>query len=204
MSVWTVSYGRGLGLVADGSFEDPTNARTIQLAALGLVAIAVLLGIGTWWWWKQSKAEHPALGPLEVMGTKKWWKSDFTERRRRLEAVRPPHDDEQADAPVPLDLDHVMTRDDPHSFDDLLDPTAAESAEAAEAVDAVAPADPAGPEDPAAPLEPGEPVDATADRQDAPIAAAVAVLDGPAPVEAVDATAGEAAAAASAAEPSAA
>lgn len=226
-----MSYGRGLGLVADGSFEDPANARIIQLAALGLFVIAVLLGVGTWWWWKQSKVEHPALGPLEVMGTKRWWKSDFTERRRALEAVRPAHeDDEVAEAPVPLDLDQVLTRDDPHSFDDLLDPTAAEPEPAADAApaegeaadvadasgvavaavavaavdgdatgavdepaaEAVAddgdqPADEpaAEPADVIEAADVSEPADASSDLQDAPVATAVAVLDGPAP-EAAD------------------
>lgn len=127
MSVWTTA-----GIIADGTFDDPENARIIYLAAGGLLLLAVALGAGTWFWWRNAKVEHPALGPLEVMGTRRWWKSDFNDRRRRLDAARPlPHadgDDVADGAPVPaepFDLDLVMTRDDPQNFDDLLDPDAA-------------------------------------------------------------------------------
>ena len=122
MSVWTTA-----GLIADGSFDDPENARVIYLAAGGLLLLAVLLGLGTWLWWRSAKVEHPALAPLEVMGTRRWWKGDFTERRRRLDEVRPVHDDGTGLEPeVHVDLDQVMVREDPHSFDDLLDPVAAD------------------------------------------------------------------------------
>lgn len=122
MSVWTTA-----GLIADGSFDDPENARIIYIAAGGLVLVAALLGVGTWLWWRSAKVEHPSLAPLEVMSTRRWWKGDFTERRRRLDEVRPQSDDADAAevaVAVPVDLDQVMLRDDPHSFDDLLDPAA--------------------------------------------------------------------------------
>lgn len=128
MSVWTTA-----GIIADGTFDDPENARIIYLAAGGLLLVAVVLGVGTWIWWRNAKVEHPALGPLEVMGTRRWSRSDFNDRRRRLDAARPPHEsDGDADTAVPaaaIDLESVMTRDDPENFDDLLDPVAAPTPE---------------------------------------------------------------------------
>ena len=123
MSVWTTA-----GIIADGTFDDPENARIIYLAAGGLLLVAVALGVGTWIWWRNAKVEHPALGPLEVMGSRRWSRSDFNDRRRRLDAARPPHDDDAADvaaSAAAIDLESVMTRDDPENFDDLLDPDAA-------------------------------------------------------------------------------
>ena len=126
MSVW-----RTAGIIADGTFDDPENARIIYLAAGGLLLIAVGLGVGTWIWWRNAKVEHPALGPLEVMGSRRWSRSDFNERRRRLDAARPAHEADSADdaaaaevVVAPIDLESVLTRDDPENFDDLLDPDA--------------------------------------------------------------------------------
>jgi hypothetical protein len=128
------------GLIASGTFDDPANARVIYLAVAGLLLLATLLAVGTWWWWRSSKVEHPVLGPLEVMSTRRWWKGDFHDRQRRLEAVRPDHvDPEDADAPAlasAVDLDHVLVRVDPHSFDDLLEPDVVPDAELEEVHDA--------------------------------------------------------------------
>lgn len=68
---------------------DPKNARAILLAASGLVALAVVLTVGTVWWWRRTKAEHPALGPLATMGQARWKAADPEERRRILDSMRP-------------------------------------------------------------------------------------------------------------------
>ena len=110
-------------LLAD-SFEDPEHARIIYLAAGGLVLIAVLIIVGTVWWWRSAAVEHPSLGPLEVMGTKSWWKGDHNSRRDALDAVRPDGSglgDDALIVPDPVDLlEADRTR--PLDFDDLLDP----------------------------------------------------------------------------------
>jgi hypothetical protein len=107
-------------LLAD-SFEDPERARTIYLAAGGLVLVALLVIAGTVWWWRSAAVEHPSLGPLEVMGTKSWWKSDHSDRRERLESVRPDGaepGDTSLIVPDPVDLlDDDRTR--PLDYDDL-------------------------------------------------------------------------------------
>ena len=59
---------RSFGLIAEGNFQDPHNARLLYLASGGLLLLGLALGIGTWLWWRSSKVEHPALGPLEVIG----------------------------------------------------------------------------------------------------------------------------------------
>lgn len=73
----------------EGTFSDPENARTIHLVAVALVIIAVALSVWTVWWWRTTKSEHPALGPLEVMGSRKWRSAEPGLRRVRLDAARP-------------------------------------------------------------------------------------------------------------------
>lgn len=113
-------------MVAAERFDDPENARTILLMAGGLVLLGVLVAVGTVWWWRSTEVEHPALGPLEVMSTRKWWNGDYNARHRRLEAARP-MGAEAAAAPTdePLDL-QAAERDDPPQFDDLADAPAAD------------------------------------------------------------------------------
>ncbi len=124
VSVWTTAHR-----VASGTFEDPQNARIIYLAVGGLLLLAVLLGVGTWWWWRNAKVEHPVLAPLEVMSTRKFEKSDFTEQRRQLDDVRLPGADlDEGVSPraEPVDLGLVLEREDPPHFDDLVEPPAAQ------------------------------------------------------------------------------
>lgn len=104
------------------NFEDPERARVIYLAAGGLVLVALLVVAGTVWWWRSAAVEHPSLGPLEVMGSKSWWKGDESDRVNRLDSVRPdgaePGDTSLIVAdPVDL-LDSDRTR--PMDFDDLV------------------------------------------------------------------------------------
>lgn len=115
------------GMVLAERFEDPENARTIYLMAGGLTLLAVLLGVGTYLWWRTSKVEHPSLGPLEVMGTRRWSKGDYASRQRRLEAARPADrlqaqgDDTAAGGVAePVDLG-AIANEVPPSFDDLFD-----------------------------------------------------------------------------------
>jgi hypothetical protein len=110
-----------VALLAEGSFADPTNARTVYLAAGGLLLLALVLGIGTWLWWRSAKVEHPALGPLEVMGGRRWLLDDFTGRRRQLDAARPEGATPQFVPPDPVDL-AAAEAERPQQFDDLADP----------------------------------------------------------------------------------
>ena len=120
---------RGLrsGVLAEGSFQDPENARTIYLMAGGLALIAVALTVGTIVWWRSIRPEHPALGPLEVMGRRKYRASSYAERKMAIEAARPVGAQPlAADVPQldPIDL-RALVRSRPPKFDDLLDPAVA-------------------------------------------------------------------------------
>ena len=118
-------------VLAAGTFNDPENARIIWLMAGGLLALGVLVALGTIWWWRSSRVEHPALGPLEVMGSRSWWKGDYSTRRRSLEAARPTGA-EPAGASArmtgdPVDLEAAALAS-PSHFDDLQElPTSAEA-----------------------------------------------------------------------------
>ena len=117
--------GRIVGLVLLGdTFDDPQNARIILLAAVGLVVLGLLVAAGTVWWWRSSEVEHPALGPLEVMGSRSWGRGDYSLRRRSLEAARP-EGAEPVDAPMiptsePVDLEAAALAP-PWEFDDLIE-----------------------------------------------------------------------------------
>lgn len=108
---------------------DPENERLIYLSAGGLLLLAIALAVGTVWWWRNSRVEHPALGPLEVMGTRSWWKGDWTARRRRLDEVRPVGAD-PVEGDEQVDLAAVATSE-ALPFDDLVDPADIAAADAA-------------------------------------------------------------------------
>lgn len=113
---------------------DPKNARAILLAASGLVALAVVLTVGTVWWWRRTKAEHPALGPLATMGQARWKAADPEERRRILDSMRP----EAGAVDVVDGVDAVDAPDAPDAVDPL------DAVDALDAVgDAAEPAEPA-------------------------------------------------------------
>ena len=83
--------------LAAANFTDPHNQRIIYLAVGGLLLLAVIVAVGTIVWWRSTKAEHPALAPLEVMSTRKFEKSDYTDRKRVLDEGRPPGHPTDAD-----------------------------------------------------------------------------------------------------------
>ena len=113
----------GFVLLAD-TFDDPENARIILISAAGLVVLGLLVAAGTVWWWRSSEVEHPALGPLEVMGSRSWWKGDYASRSRRVEGARPdgaePTDPRSTAPSEPLDL-KASALASPKEFDDLLE-----------------------------------------------------------------------------------
>ena len=188
---------------------DPSNARVIYLVAGGLALLALLIAIGTVLWWRTTEVEHPALGPLEVMGTRRWWKGDYAARRRHLDAARPSSADADGSdpAPEPVDLNAIASAT-PTPFHDLLDDfnlealasgstpapvTAAEAAAAAVVVEPVDLSDPAigdgavptaSPEDPtAAVAAPTAAVVASTAAVAAPTAAAAAPSPSAAPMD---------------------
>ncbi len=122
--VIVLSASRAPAVVVASDFSDPTNERIIFLSAAGLVLVGVGLLVGTILWWRRGRQEHPALSPLEVMGSRPWAKAPEGDRQRRLEKVRlrgdGPAPDEPA-RPEPVDL-QALVRSVPQAFDDLREP----------------------------------------------------------------------------------
>ena len=80
--------------------------------------------VGTILWWRRGRQEHPALAPLEVLGSRAWTKAPEGDRRRRLEKVRLAGSWAGEDEPVrsePVDL-QALVRSVPQAFDDLREP----------------------------------------------------------------------------------
>ncbi len=104
-------------------FTDPKNERMIYLMAGGLALVGILMIVATVWWWRSTRSDHPSLAPLEVMGERRFLTLPESDRRRRLEAVRPEGADPLVPlgpAPEPLNLELESFRDGgPTDFADL-------------------------------------------------------------------------------------
>jgi hypothetical protein len=121
------STSRASIAILSGDFNDPTNERLIWLSAAGLAVVGLALLIGTIIWWRRGRQEHPVLAPLEVMGTRSFWKSPEGDRNRRLAKVRVAGYTPTTDEPIrsePLDLE-ALVRSTPQAFDDLREPSEA-------------------------------------------------------------------------------
>lgn len=99
------------------SGEEATRRVTLVAGALALLGLIVL--VGTVWWWRSTRAEHPALGPLEVMSERRWRRAGEAQRTRLIEEVRPNAADRAPGfVPEPVDLS-VLAQGDHAGFDDL-------------------------------------------------------------------------------------
>jgi hypothetical protein len=107
-----------------GDFTDPKNERLVLLAAGGLAVVGLLLLSATVVWWRNSRVEHPALAPLEVMSARRFGKAADGEQRRLLDSARPEGSKPLAVAePERVDLRTSAAVDE--NFDDLRDAQAA-------------------------------------------------------------------------------
>lgn len=77
-----------VGVLAADGLTDSEATRRVFLTAGGLFLLGLALLIGTVWWWRGTRPEHPVLGPLEVMGERRWAKSPPQERQKMIESVR--------------------------------------------------------------------------------------------------------------------
>jgi hypothetical protein len=101
--------------------SDANADRIIYLVAAGLVLLGIALAVATVWWWRSTRPEHPSLGPLEVMGEKRFRRSSGAERRQIIANSRPPGAQPlivEPPAPRPVDL-AMLAGAAPHGFDDL-------------------------------------------------------------------------------------
>ncbi len=71
------------------AIDDTSNTRKLQIIAGGLAALGVFLLLFTVWFWRSSRADHGALGPLEVMGARRWRRAPMNEQINKLDEMRP-------------------------------------------------------------------------------------------------------------------
>ncbi len=65
-----------------------TGTTTFVLVTL-LVALGVAMIVTTVWLVRATRTDVPALGPLEVMGDRRWHRADAERRSRSLDGARP-------------------------------------------------------------------------------------------------------------------
>lgn len=98
-TAWSVLAG-GAGAVAIGSAAraqdldtetvgDSGSTTTVRLVVLLLVLLGLVLTAVTVWFWRSTRPDHPALGPLEVMSSRRFARLGALEQQRRLDAARP-------------------------------------------------------------------------------------------------------------------
>jgi hypothetical protein len=126
-----------------------TGSTTFVLAS-ALVVLGIAMICVTVWLVRATRTDTPALGPLEVMGDRRFHRDDAEARQRALTAARPAG----APAPAPmLEPDEVVAELPPAPGDDVLPPVTPEP------VAADATAEPAASE----PEERADPVPASPD-----------------------------------------
>jgi hypothetical protein len=159
LSAWPGAAG-SLG----AELSESEAAWRVFIAAGGLVLLGVVLLVATVWWWRSTRPEPPALGPLEVMGARRWTSASPAERTRLLDGNRPAGASSAPVEPETVDLSLIARRD-PAAFDDLRDPVDPPVApeldpEAAEvAARSAALADPAAPDPETPGTDAGQAVD---------------------------------------------
>ena len=105
-----------------GSVGDPDGTRAVT----SIVALLVVLGIGlvmlAVWLFRVTRPDPEVLGPLEVMGERKWRRADPVWQRRRLDEVRPEGAEPLQPSAAPPDLDEAFDLGPAGTgFDDLQD-----------------------------------------------------------------------------------
>lgn len=88
-TLWTVNLPSTLVPAMQFAVGDPVRTRTVYSSILFLIAVGVGLLVLTVWLVRATRAEPEFLAPLELMGRRKWRRSDPVAQRRLLDAVRP-------------------------------------------------------------------------------------------------------------------
>lgn len=106
-----------LAAASDDAFELWSIVALLAVVGIGLAMLAVYA-------FKATRPDRELLAPLEVMGRRKWRRSDPVWQRRELDAVRPPDAQPLVPAPaVPVPLEGFEEGPAAGGFDDL-DPLA--------------------------------------------------------------------------------
>ncbi len=105
------------------SFDDSAASNRVLAVVAGLVVIAAVLIAVTAWFWRVSRPEHPALAPLQLIGTRRFRRSAPEARRKALAELRAPADDDGEGDDEHVDLAALAARDLP-PVDELAEPVA--------------------------------------------------------------------------------
>ena len=79
---------RAAGVLAD-SINDTNSTRKVYTLAGGLALLGIALILITVWFWRSTRHDPELLGPLEVMGDRKFKRLEGTERQQLLDGKRP-------------------------------------------------------------------------------------------------------------------
>jgi hypothetical protein len=69
---------------------DPESSRRVYATVVIFVALGVAMSVLAIWLFRQTRPEPQLLAPLEIMDSRRWRRSEPGERRRELDAKRPP------------------------------------------------------------------------------------------------------------------
>jgi hypothetical protein len=78
-----------VAFVVSGAVGDPEGTRTVSSIIALLVALGLALVMLAVWLHRATRPDPEVLAPLEVMGERKWRRSDPVWQRRRLDEIRP-------------------------------------------------------------------------------------------------------------------
>lgn len=118
-SAAAVAGASGL-LASTETVGDPEGTRTISSIVALLIAIGLALVMIAIWLYKTTRPDPDLLAPLEMMGERKWRRSDPVWQRRRLDGLRPEGAEPLEPVTAPPDIDESFDLGPAASgFDDL-------------------------------------------------------------------------------------
>lgn len=79
---------RAAGVLAD-SINDANSTRKVYMLAGGLALLGIALILITVWFWRSTRHDPELLGPLEVMGDRKFKRLEGSEQKQMLDGKRP-------------------------------------------------------------------------------------------------------------------
>jgi hypothetical protein len=111
------------------SIGDPDGTRTVTSIIALLVALGLALAMIAIWMYRTTRPDPEVLAPLEVMGDRKWRRSDPVAQRRQLDQYRPAGAKPLTPSAAPPNLDEAYDAGPTaQGFDDLHDPSSDDKA----------------------------------------------------------------------------
>ena len=134
------SASSALVVATVGTVGDPEGTRTISSIVALLVAIGLALVMIAIWLHRTTRPDPDLLAPLEMMGERKWRRSDPVWQRRRLDSLRPEGAEPLEPVTAPPDIDEAFDRGPTASgFADLHDADGDEGTEPPDGIVSIVP-----------------------------------------------------------------